>query len=193
MDSNSSYQSHGLKMMNYQDVIDFWFSEIDPGQWWRQSDELDSQIRQRFGLLHAQALSGGLTGWRVHALGRLAEIIVLDQFSRNIFRGTKQAFGADSQALALAQEAVAAGADAELDPARRAFLYMPFMHSEAPEIHELAVRLFSASGMDSNLQFELRHQAIIDRFGRYPHRNAVLGRVSTVEEIEFLKTPGSSF
>ena len=180
-------------MMNYQDVIDFWFSEIDPGQWWRQSDELDSQIRQRFGPLHAQAVSSELSGWRVHALGRLAEIIVLDQFSRNIFRGTKQAFGADSQALALAQEAVAAGADAELDPARRAFLYMPFMHSEAAEIHQLAVRLFSASGMDSNLQFELRHQAIIDRFGRYPHRNAVLGRVSSAEEIEFLKTPGSSF
>lgn len=180
-------------MMNYQDVIDFWFSEIDPGQWFRQSDELDSQIRRRFGALHAQAVNGQLSGWRVQALGRLAEIIVLDQFSRNIFRGTKQAFGADSLALALAQEAVAAGVDAELEPARRAFLYMPYMHSEAPEIHELAVSLFSASGMESNLQFERRHQAIIDRFGRYPHRNAVLERVSSAEEIEFLKTPGSSF
>ena len=179
--------------MNYQHVIDFWFYEIDPGQWWRQSDELDSQIRERFGPMHALASKCELYGWRVVPLGRLAEIIVLDQFSRNIFRGTAQAFGADSLALALAQEAVAAHVVAELDTAKRAFLYMPFMHSESPAIHEIAVKLFSEGGMDSNLQFELRHKAIVDRFGRYPHRNAVLGRASSAEEIEFLKTPGSSF
>ena len=179
--------------MNYQHVIDFWFYEIDPGQWWRQSDELDSQIRERFGSMHALASKCELYGWRVVPLGRLAEIIVLDQFSRNIFRGTAQAFGTDSLALALAQEAVAAHVAVELDSAKRAFLYMPFMHSESMVIHEIAVRLFSENGMDSNLQFELRHKAIIDRFGRYPHRNAVLGRASSAEEIEFLKTPGSSF
>lgn len=179
--------------MNYQNVIDFWFCEIDPGQWWRQSDELDSRIRERFGSLHAQASRCELYGWREVSLGRLAEIIVLDQFSRNIFRGAAQAFATDSLALALAQEAIAAQVAAELDPAKRAFLYMPFMHSESSAIHENAVKLFSEDGMDSNLQFELRHKAIIDRFGHYPHRNAALGRASSVEEIEFLKTPGSSF
>ena len=179
--------------MNYQHVIDFWFNEIDPGQWWRQSDEFDSQVRERFGQLHTMASRCELYGWRSVPLGRLAEIIVLDQFSRNMFRGAAQAFSTDSLALALAQAAVAAHVADELDPAKRAFLFMPFMHSEAPVIHEVAVRLFSEDGMDSNLQFELRHKAIIDRFGRYPHRNAVLGRASSAEEIEFLKTPGSSF
>ena len=179
--------------MNYQRVIYFWFYEIDPGQWWRQSDEFDSQIRERFGPMHAVASKCELSGWRVVPPGRLAEIIVLDQFSRNIYRGTAQAFATDSLALALAQEAVAAHIAAEFDPAKRAFLYMPFMHSESPAIHEIAVKLFSKDGMDSNLQFELRHKAIINRFGRYPHRNAAQGRASSQEEIEFLRTPGSSF
>lgn len=179
--------------MNYQHVIDFWFKEINPGQWWHQSDEFDSQIRERFSQLHTMASRCELYGWRSVPLGRLAEIIVLDQFPRNMFRGTAQAFATDSLALALAQEAVAIRVDAELDSAKKAFLYMPFMHSESPLIHDVAVKLFSEDGMDSNLQFELRHKAIIDRFGHYPHRNAVLGRASSAEEIEFLKTPGSSF
>ena len=124
---------------------------------------------------------------------RLAEIIILDQFSRNIHRGTPDAFAADPLALALAQEAVSSGADQALPVSRRAFLYMPFMHSESQAIHELAVRLFSASGLAENLKAELRHQAIITRFGRYPHRNSILGRISTPEEEAFLEEPGSSF
>ena len=179
--------------MNYQSVIDFWFVETDSRHWWRQSDEFDHQVAARFGAVHRQALQCELYAWRAAPLGRLAEIIVLDQFSRNIYRGTAQAFAADPLALALAQEAVAAQAAAVLEPGKRAFLYMPFMHSESREIHKIAVKLFAEEGLGSNLDFEHKHKAIIDCFGRYPHRNALLGRASSDEEIEFLKTPGSSF
>jgi uncharacterized protein (DUF924 family) len=179
--------------MNHQQVIDFWFAEIDPRQWWRQDAEFDRHIAERFGDVHAQAVQCELYTWRRQPFGRLAEVIVLDQFSRNIYRGTARAFAADPQALALAQEAVAAQAATALESHYRAFLYMPYMHSESRQIHRLAVELFSEAGLGANLDFELRHKAIIDRFGRYPHRNAMLGRTSNAEETEFLKTPGSSF
>ena len=123
----------------------------------------------------------------------MAEIIILDQFSRNIYRNHPNAFAYDSLALALAQTAVAVNADHELDINQRAFLYMPYMHSESLIIHEVAITLFSQPSMEANLQFELRHKEIIDRFGRYPHRNKILGRISTPEEIGFLKTAVSSF
>lgn len=174
-------------------ILAFWFEETSPKQWWVGSDDFDRQIAARFGALLAAAERCELYAWRASAAGRLAEILVLDQFSRNIHRGRSQAFANDPLALALAQTAVAAQADQALDAPQRAFLYMPYMHSESPVIHALAVTLFSAPGMENNLDFELRHQAIIDRFGRYPHRNATLGRASTAEEIDFLKTPGSSF
>jgi len=176
-----------------ENILAFWFEETSPKQWWIGSDDFDRQIASRFGALHAAAERCELYAWRESAAGRLAEIIVLDQFSRNIHRGHAQAFANDALALALAQTAVAAQADQALDASRRAFLYMPYMHSESPAIHALAVTLFGAPGMENNLDFELRHKAIIDRFGRYPHRNAILGRASTAEESEFLKTPGSSF
>jgi uncharacterized protein (DUF924 family) len=179
--------------MDYQTITDFWFDAAAAQQWWRRDDEFDRQIGQRFGTVHAQASRCELYFWRTAALGRLAEIIVLDQFSRHIYRTTAQAYAFDSLALALAQEAVAAGVAKTLDATRKAFLYMPFMHSESLTMHEIAVELFSETGLASNLQFEYRHQAIIARFGRYPHRNAVLGRPSTSEEIAFLKTEGSSF
>ena len=118
---------------------------------------------------------------------------MLDQFSRNLFRDQPGAFAQDAMALVLAQEALGTGADRLLTPPRRAFLYMPFMHSESRRIQEESVRLFGASGLDSNLRFAHAHKAIIDRFGRYPHRNAILGRPSTAEEIAFLQTPGSAF
>jgi len=174
-------------------VLAFWFEEISPKQWWIASEDVDRQIAARFGAVHAAAERCELDAWRESANGRLAEIIVLDQFSRNIHRGHPQAFANDALALVLAQTAVAANADQALDAQRRAFLYMPYMHSESAAIHAVAVSLFGAPGMEGNLDFELRHKAIIDRFGRYPHRNAILGRSSTPEEIEFLKTPGSSF
>ena len=179
--------------MDYQHIIDFWFVETSPDQWWQEDHDFDQQILERFGAVHGQASRCELYAWRKAPLGRLAEIIVLDQFSRNIFRGTAQAFATDALALALAQEAIAAHAAAAMEVPMRAFLYMPFMHSESREIHEVAVKLFAETGLESNLNFELRHKAIIDRFGRYPHRNTLLGRPSSDEEIAFLKTPGSSF
>lgn len=178
--------------MSYQQIINFWFVEISPKQWWVEDDKIDRRIAEQFGDVHAQAVQCELYAWRREPVGRLAEIIVLDQFSRNIYRGTARAFAADPQALTLAQEAVAAQAATALESQHRAFLYMPYMHSESRQIHEIAVQLFSEDGLRANLDFELKHKAIIDRFGRYPHRNKMLGRNSTKEEIDFLKTPGSS-
>ncbi|MGA8009495.1 MAG: DUF924 family protein [Thiomonas sp.] len=177
----------------FNDVLRFWFEEIKPAQWFEVDPAFDVLIRSRFGALHAQANRCELYAWRAQIEGRLAEIIVLDQFSRNMHRGTPGAFASDPLALALAQEAVARGADQALPPERRTFLYMPYMHSESPTIHGIAEQLFKANGQPRNHDFELRHKAIVDRFGRYPHRNAILGRESTAEEIDFLKQPGSSF
>lgn len=177
-----------------EEVLGFWFREITPQQWWKVDPDFDASLSQRFGALHARAAAGELWDWRRTPQGRLAEIIVLDQFSRNLFRGTPGAFAQDPMALALAQEAVAAGHDAALvQPIERTFLYMPYMHSESRLVHVQAERLFRENGLPDNHHFELRHQAIIERFGRYPHRNALLGRTSTPEEIEFLQQPGSSF
>jgi len=176
-----------------QEVINFWFNEIDQSQWWVKDVAFDDVIKQRFLSVHQQARIGELADWRTSAQGRLAEIIVLDQFSRNIFRDTVESFASDSLALVLAQEAINIGADLELSPIERSFLYMPFMHSESLLIHNYAVELFSQPGMDNNLDFELRHKDIIERFGRYPHRNDILGRESTSQEVSFLLEPGSSF
>ena len=175
------------------DVLQFWFDELTAEDWWRKDPALDQRIAIRFGPTLAAASRCELHAWRESARGRLAEVIVLDQFSRNIHRDTAAAFANDALGLALAQEAVARGCDRELPPAERAFLYLPWMHSESALIHEEALRLFAAPGLEKNLDFERRHKAIIDRFGRYPHRNAVLGRASTADELEFLKQPGSSF
>jgi len=174
-------------------VLHFWFEEIEPKLWWVKSPEFDREIASRFGALHAAAGRCELFAWRASAAGRLAEIIVLDQFSRNLHRDSPLAFACDPLALALAQEAVAAGAPAQVEARHRSFLYMPYMHSESPAIHAVALELFEDPAASDNLEYERRHKAIIDRFGRYPHRNAVLGRTSTAEEIEFLKSPGSSF
>lgn len=174
-------------------IIHFWFEEIEPKQWWIKDPEFDLLIAERFGKLLEQAIQGELYHWRASPKGRLAEIIVLDQFSRNIHRDTPQAFAADAIALVLAQEAVAVNADSELKAKQVPFLFMPYMHSESKAIHEVAVRLFNREAAQGNLQFEIKHKAIIDQFGRYPHRNQILGRESTAEEIAFLQQPDSSF
>lgn len=176
-----------------QQVLNFWFEEIDPAMWWAAEPAFDEKIRQRFSDLLRQASLGELHEWRESAKGRLAEIIVLDQFSRNIYRNKPQAFAQDPMALVLAQEAVARGAHKELSPNERIFLLLPYMHSESKKIHIDAEVLFREFAPSDNYDFELRHKAIIDRFGRYPHRNKTLGRESTAEEIDFLKQPGSSF
>lgn len=175
------------------DVFHFWFIELDPKQWFVKDESLDQEITERFKGLHQQAVQGELWSWRESAKGRLVEIIVLDQFSRNIFRDQPGAFAADGMALLLAQEAITLGLDQSLEPKEQSFLYMPFMHSESTAIHDKAAALFSQPGLEFSASFEKAHKKIIDRFGRYPHRNAILGRESTLEEIAFLKEPGSSF
>ncbi|GFZ79824.1 membrane protein [Pseudohongiella nitratireducens] len=179
--------------MQYKQVLKFWFKELEAKDWFRKDDRLDSLIKTQFGDVLLAAAACELYAWRNTPDGRLAEIIVLDQFSRNIYRDTAQAFAQDALALALAQEAVAIGADMALPVSHRAFLYMPYMHSESLLIHEQAIKLYEQTGLENNLDFEKRHRAIIQRFGRYPHRNAILGRQSTPEEVEFLDQPGSSF
>lgn len=149
-----------------QAVLSFWFDEIQPAQWWKLDPAFDALIRSRFGALHEQARRCELFGWRVTPEGRLAEVIALDQFARNIHRGTPLAFAADPLALALAQEAVAAGADLALPMARRAFLYMPYMHSESAAIHAAGEALMRERADKGTHDFELRHKAIVDRFGR---------------------------
>ncbi|MFQ5356740.1 MAG: DUF924 family protein [Mariprofundaceae bacterium] len=175
------------------EIIRFWFEEIEPASWWKKDPDLDRGIEARFGATHRAATLGELASWRETPEGRLAEIIVLDQFSRNIYRDTPLAFAYDAMALVLAQEAVRAEADQQVDVEMRSFFYMPYMHSESARVHQIAVELFSQPGAEFNYEFELKHKAIIDRFGRYPHRNAILGRESTPEETEFLAQPGSSF
>lgn len=177
----------------YKEIIKFWFEEISQTQWWKKDVQFDQLIASQFSEVHGQASRCELYQWRDTAEGRLAEIVVLDQFSRNIYRNSPLSFATDSLALALAQEAIRSGADKSVPEAMRSFFYMPFMHSESAAIHEEAVSLYEAYGNEGNLKFELRHKAIIDRFARYPHRNEILGRDSTAEEIEFLSQPGSSF
>ncbi len=177
----------------YEAILGFWFEETEPSQWWKKDEDFDRSLIQRFSDIHARAVRCELFDWRVSPRGRLAEIIVLDQFSRNMFRDSPLAFANDALALALAQESVSARADEALSPVQRSFLYMPYMHSESLKIHEIAVDLFRRNGIKGNLDFELKHKNIIERFGRYPHRNSILGRASTEDETEFLKQPGSGF
>lgn len=177
----------------YQQVLDFWFVESKPEQWWQKDEAFDQEIKRRFLTFHQQAKVGELYDWRATAEGSLAEVIVLDQFSRNLYRDQPESFACDPLALALSQFAINKGFDQALEPIQRSFLYMPFMHSESKAIHELALMLFEALGNANNLDFERQHKAIIDRFGRYPHRNAILGRESTAEELAFLEQPNSSF
>ena len=174
-------------------ILSFWFQEIDAKLWFASDKSFDDLIRQRFLGVMQSAAVGELYPWRSLAEGRLAEIIVLDQFSRNVYRNTPQAFAQDPIALVLAQEAVASGALPSLTPTQRGFLLLPYMHSESRRIHVVAEALYKEFAPSGNYEFELMHKEIIDRFGRYPHRNEILGRTSTPEEAEFLTQPGSRF
>jgi uncharacterized protein (DUF924 family) len=188
-----------------QDVLDFWFLPPDnPGygqsrmEWFRKDDAFDARIRARFGTLIDAAIEGGLRAWNATPHGALAHLIVLDQFTRNVYRGTPRAFAGDSQALALAVALTQAGQDQQLPPMLRAFAYLPFEHAEDLAMQARAVELFqllsqAQPGFESMLDYAQRHQEVIARFGRFPHRNAILGRPSTPEEVEFLHQPGSSF
>jgi len=178
--------------MDYTEIIEFWFTELKPKDHFIQSDEVDERIAD-FIEVHASAKAGETEPWRETALGALAEIIVLDQFSRNLFRGSAGSFAQDTLALELAQQAVSKGYDQELLPEQRMFMYMPYMHSESKEVHAQAVPLFESLGNKDTLKYEHIHKDIIDRFGRYPHRNEVLGRESTDEEVKYLAENSESF
>jgi len=177
----------------YQEIVKFWFEDISQSQWWKKDEDFDQLIRDRFSGVHARAARCELYGWRKSAKGRLAEIIVLDQFSRNMFRDSPLAFANDQMALVLAQEAVALGVDKSLSSVERGFIYLPYMHSESLVIHDIAEKLYRQHGVENALKWELKHKTIIERFGRYPHRNESLGRTSTEEELAFLKEPNSRF
>lgn len=172
---------------NYAAVLTFWFETLGPKKWWLIDEDVDAQIRQQFQWAHDAACIGELYRWRAEPHGRLAEIIILDQFSRNLYRDSPQAFANDALALVLAQEAVSIGADQQLKPDARHFIYMPYMHSESSIIHAQAVELFQKNDINNSLAFEMEHKMIIDQFGRYPHRNNVLGRKSTPKELEFMQ------
>lgn len=172
--------------MRPNEVTQFWFDDLSDSDRWTMGEKLDATIVDRFGETHRAASAGELWEWRDSAAGRLAEIIVLDQFSRHIFRNKPGAFVNDAAALVLAQEAVRVGADRAVDESMRLFFYMPFMHSESLKVHARAMDLFSR--LDGALEYEESHRQLIERFGRYPHRNAILGRKSTLEEFQFLST-----
>lgn len=180
-------------MTQWRDIISFWFDELKPEQWFSQDHQLDEQIRKQFLPIHQQAVQGELEHWRSSPLGRLAEIIVIDQFSRNLFRGKAESFRYDPVALVLAQEGIRQKATENIERKKQAFFYMPFMHSESLAIHREAIDFFSESGLEFYLEFERKHFQIIERFGRYPHRNEILGRESSPDELDFLKEPNSSF
>lgn len=174
-------------------VLAYWFGELEPKQRFMRDDAVDAAIRDRFGALHDELSAGVPAEWLETPRRALAAVIVLDQFSRNLRRSDAGAFAQDEAALALAEAAIARGDDAALRPEERHFLYMPFMHSEKPAHQRRCVALIEGLGNGEALDFALRHKAIIDRFGRFPHRNETLGRKTTAEEAAFLKEPGSSF
>jgi uncharacterized protein (DUF924 family) len=187
------------------EVLDFWFGRPDEAhhlqtrpEWFRKDDAFDASIRERFGPLIDDALRGELAGWAAQPRSALAEVIVLDQFTRNTRRGTAGMFAGDARALAAARALVVGGADRTLPGVMRQFLYLPFEHSEDLTDQRESMRLFTQLGQDEPALADLaewarKHEVIVERFGRFPHRNAALGRESTPEETEFLKQPGSGF
>lgn len=174
-------------------VLDFWFVESGPDQWFEKDEPFDAAIRDRFGPLYRRARDGELGGWTETARGCLALVILLDQFPRNMFRADPRAFATDAHARILLEYALDKGFDTSLDARQRQFLYMPLQHSEDGADQDLSIRLNATLGDEEVLEFARAHKAIIDRFGRFPHRNDALGRESTAEEAAFLTGPGSSF
>ncbi len=179
--------------MTHTDILNFWFSELSHEDRFNGGESIDTRITKRFAGLHREVVHAEHSHWRATPEGALAEIIVLDQFSRNIHRGEAAAFAVDGQALTLAQVAIERGFDDERSAEQNLFLYLPFMHSESAVIHETAVPLFTKLGNEEALAYERKHKDIIDRFGRYPHRNEQLGRKSTPEELEYLQETNEAF
>ncbi len=183
-----------------REILDFWFGpppHAPRAEWFRKDAAFDATIRERFGEPIEAAIGGAYREWRSGAHPALARILLLDQFTRNTFRGTARAFAGDAEALATATHVVDLGLDRALDRYERSFVYLPFEHCEDRLIQDRSIELFAELARETSdrgtLEWAEKHAAIIRRFGRYPHRNAALGRASTPEEIEFLKEPGSNF
>ncbi len=173
-----------------REVLDYWYTTLTPEQWWKRDEAVDADVTERFAAAYVQLATNVPEQWLASPLGRLAAVIVLDQFPRNMFRDDPRAYATDKMALEIARETINSGDDQRLAPAQRSFLYMPFQHSEDGATQARSVELFQSLGDTDQLDFAQKHKQIIDRFGRFPHRNAVLGRENTVEEGAFLKEPG---
>ena len=168
------------------DVLRFWFAELTEEQWWKSTPDLDAAIRSRFSGFHEAVMAEPIEFLAVSPEWSLAAVIVLDQFSRNIFRKSGRAFAGDAKALMIAGTAIDFDFDSTLDTNQRLFLYMPFQHAEDRAVQVRSVALFTALGHQKSLDAAIKHKAIVDRFGRYPHRNAVLGRADTADEAAYL-------
>lgn len=175
------------------EVVGFWFAELKPEDWWTKSTRVDQAIIRRFAPLHDRLAREAAPGSCTTAKSFLATVLVLDQLSRHIWRGQPRAFAQDDLALLIANRAIEDGFDHQLAVEQRRFLYLPFEHSEDRAVQAVSVALFATLEDADALHYAQLHKVIIDRFGRFPHRNAMLGRATTVEEAEFLKGPGSSF
>jgi len=175
-------------MLTPQDILNFWYAPEMRSGWFNSTPELDAQIRQQFEPVWEAAVRGELDAWLGNPEGCLALAIVLDQFPLNMFRGTAQSFSSEHRAIAVAKQAIAQGFDRHIDAAQLAFLYMPLMHSEDLADQDFSVALFEAAGLDNNLRFAQHHRELVRRFGRFPHRNAILGRESTPEELDYLNS-----
>jgi uncharacterized protein (DUF924 family) len=193
-----------MALASWTEVLEFWFGAHESPElgrpracWFQKSDSFDALLRDRFLATHEAAAVGALDAWSARPLSSLALAVALDQFPRNMFRGTPRAFATDARALAVARGAVAKGFDEVLLPVQRWFVYLPFEHAEDLDAQRESLRLFERIATDAagagTLTYAMRHYAVIARFGRFPHRNAILGRASRPEELEFLRQPGSSF
>ena len=183
----------GTHERDIAEVLSFWFEELSPEQWFKKDVVVDQTIHSRFGALYEELAASGGSAWLDSAEGCLAAIIVLDQFSRNLFREDARAYATDAVALAIAKGALDRGFDLNFEVNHKKFLYMPFQHCEDLKDQIRSVELFTSLGDPSTLDYARRHKDVVERFGRFPHRNAALGRSSTPEELEFLEQPNSSF
>ena len=175
-------------MITPQHILDFWFAEPMRSKWFASTPQLDAAIRDQYERVWEAAMRGELNDWLSSPDGCLASVIIFDQMPLNMFRGTAKCFTSEAKSREVAQHAIDQDYDKRIDPARLAFLYMPFLHSENLADQNLSVALFEAAGLENNVRFAKHHHEIVRRFGRFPHRNAILGRVSTAEELDYLNS-----
>jgi len=175
-------------MADPAEIIEFWYSEPMSKHWFKSTPEIDDLIRQRYGMLWKKGLAGELGTWENNALGSLALILLFDQFPLNMYRGMPESFSSEERAIELTLQGIEQGYDQQLPQSRLGFFYLPLMHSEKLEHQTLCVAKFEQAGLKSNVRFAIHHQNIIEQFGRFPHRNAILGRKSTQQELDYLSS-----